>query len=502
MTYYRSTSLPIDIKELLEGEVVESSRIEYKSGWNPNSIIHSICAFANDIDNMNGGYLIIGVDEKDGMPILPPTGIAKEKLDSIQKSLFEKCHFIEPLYIPRIQKYEYEGKLLLVLWIPAGYSRPYKASIDVSSHQSEKAFYIRKGSVTIKADSDQVKELYDRSQILPFDDRENPYASVDDLSLELMREHLKKVGSDLYKLSNNMSKEELARDMGLVRGPKEAPCVNNIGILMFSEKVNDNIFFPDSVINLVNMPEPTGDGMEERCFKGPIQQQLERALTFINSNVIAKKYFKPDGVIETKTVFNYPFNAVKEAIANAVYHRSYQIHEPITVVVTPAYIEIKSFPGFDKTITDAMISQHKIRSFSTYRNRRIGNFLKELHLTEGRNTGIPKMMASMKENGSPEPVFMTDPERTSLIVRLPVNPEFDKGTSLLRLNPHKQRTAEELKKDILTILSSEPMSARRIAKELGYAGVSKAMKNSLDDLLSDSYISVDGSGRWSKYRLK
>ena len=43
-----------------------------------------------------------------------------------------------------------------------------------------------------------------------------------------------------------------------------------------------------------------------------------------------------------------------------------------------------------------------------YRNSRIGDFLKEMDLTEGRSTGIPKMRFFMKRNGSPKPVFKTD----------------------------------------------------------------------------------------------
>ena len=54
-------SIPINIDDLINQRVVESTRIEFKSDWNPNPIIHSICAFANDIDNVGGGYIIIGV---------------------------------------------------------------------------------------------------------------------------------------------------------------------------------------------------------------------------------------------------------------------------------------------------------------------------------------------------------------------------------------------------------------------------------------------------------
>ena len=51
--------IPLKIETLLEGRVVEHDRVEYKTGWNPNDIIHSICAFANDYDNSNGGYIVI-----------------------------------------------------------------------------------------------------------------------------------------------------------------------------------------------------------------------------------------------------------------------------------------------------------------------------------------------------------------------------------------------------------------------------------------------------------
>lgn len=56
--------LPINIKDLISGRIVESDRIEYKKGWNPGSIYRSICAFANNIEDIGGGYIIIGVEEK------------------------------------------------------------------------------------------------------------------------------------------------------------------------------------------------------------------------------------------------------------------------------------------------------------------------------------------------------------------------------------------------------------------------------------------------------
>jgi predicted HTH transcriptional regulator len=53
--------IPLKLETLLKGRVVESDRVEYKRGWNPSDVIHTICAYANDFDNTNGGYIVIGI---------------------------------------------------------------------------------------------------------------------------------------------------------------------------------------------------------------------------------------------------------------------------------------------------------------------------------------------------------------------------------------------------------------------------------------------------------
>ena len=60
---------------------------------------------------------------------------------------------------------------------------------------------------------------------------------------------------------------------------------------------------------------------------------------------------------------NYPYAAVEEILSNAVHHRSYQIGEPINVRITPTAMEITSFPGFDRSITDEKNSVKPIWRF-------------------------------------------------------------------------------------------------------------------------------------------
>lgn len=87
--------LPINVQDLLRQRTVEGERIEYKAGWNPDPIIRTLCAFANDFENLGGGYVVIGQDcDANGQPVFPPTGLATNQLDKIQQELLAACQLI------------------------------------------------------------------------------------------------------------------------------------------------------------------------------------------------------------------------------------------------------------------------------------------------------------------------------------------------------------------------------------------------------------------------
>ena len=125
-------ALPININGLMAGSIVESERIEFKKGWNPESVIHAISAFANDINNLGGGYIILGVEEKDGKPILPPSGISLNEIEKIQKELLNLCHLIKPNYFPVAEPIDFLGKKIFIIWVPGGQNIPYQAPISLS----------------------------------------------------------------------------------------------------------------------------------------------------------------------------------------------------------------------------------------------------------------------------------------------------------------------------------------------------------------------------------
>lgn len=79
-------AIPTNIKTLLSGGVVEWARIEFKETWNAEASLKSVCAFANDLDNWGGGYIVIGVEESEGYPVYPLKGVSVDKIDSYQKN--------------------------------------------------------------------------------------------------------------------------------------------------------------------------------------------------------------------------------------------------------------------------------------------------------------------------------------------------------------------------------------------------------------------------------
>lgn len=80
-------ALPINITDLLNKQKIESNRIVFKKGWNPESIYHSICAFANDFDDLGGGYILVGVDSDEATVI--PTIQSELKKNGSPRAIIE-----------------------------------------------------------------------------------------------------------------------------------------------------------------------------------------------------------------------------------------------------------------------------------------------------------------------------------------------------------------------------------------------------------------------------
>jgi ATP-dependent DNA helicase RecG len=410
-------SLPINIDKLIHGKSVETERLEFKKGWNPEKIIHTICAFANDINNWGGGYIIIGIDEDNGQAVLPPEGVPQKDIDKIQKEVLGLAHQIQPNYFPIIDTIIFQGKHIVVLWCPAGDNRPYTAP-STQGKKSQRNSYVRIGSESIIAKGENLNRLNELSVRIPFDDRVNHQATINDLDLGIIRSYLQEINSELFKESATMPFVELCQAMNIVKGSSENILPVNVGLLFFSKEPEK--FFQRSWIELVWHKDNSVKKFQEIYFKGTLQKQLRDALSFIKNNIIVENVVKHPDRAEAERFFNFPYQAIEESLSNAVYHKSYEIGSPIEIQIWEDKIEISSFPGPVPPVDAKILKTHKRIISREYRNRRIGDFFKELTLTEGRATGFPTIYETMENNGSSKPIFETDDDRTYFLTVLPV----------------------------------------------------------------------------------
>ena len=419
-------ALTINIEDLLNKNRIESDRIEFKKGWNPVTIYHSICAFANDIDNIGGGYVVVGVEEENGVAKRPVCGIPEASLDKIQREIHQYNQLIEPLYAPRLSVEEVDGKKILVIWVTSGNNRPYTVPSDVTAKLKKPVFYIRYGSSSIEAKGELLDQLRDLANRVPFDDRGNEDIPLSEISPLLLKDYLEKVGSKLAAADFTSNLAHILEQMDLLEGPVEKRQVKNVAAMMFSE--NPAKFFKETQVDIVLFPEGRENNpdniIEVPAIKGPVPKMIGDALSYLRTNVIKERITKPADNERSEKHFNYPFQALEEAVVNALYHRNYQEREPVEITIEPDRISILSYSGPDRSISMQAIKEAKSLRSRRYRNRRLGEFLKELDLTEGRATGIPTIQKALAENGSKPASIETDDDRSFFLIDIPCHPNF------------------------------------------------------------------------------
>ena len=478
-------ALHINIEDLLSARTVESDRIEYKKGWNPDAIYRTICAFANDFENIGGGYIIVGAEEKNGRAKRPIKGIPAEQLNAIQKEMIGFNNLIRPYYAPKINIQTFDDQNLLVIWVPAGMDRPYEVPENIKAKEKKYRYYIRKYASTVQTGKNEREELLNLSQRIPFDDRLNQQASIDDISPSLVREYLVTIESELLNEFDKVPLVEIYRSMDLVQGSEEMLFPKNIALMMFNFRPDK--FFPYSQIEIIEFPKGLGDPTfyEKPAITGPIHIQIQKALEQLKNIALKERIYKLPDKAEAERVWSYPFRAIEEAVVNSVYHRSYEIREPIEIRILPDAIEIISYGGPDRSIKLDEVRQGIIRN-RRYRNRRIGDFLKELDMTEGRGTGIPIIRREMEKNGSPRPLFETDENYSYFIATLPIHPAFrpdegvNEGVNTSQQSDNKLSTihsiiregvsegvSEGISEIIIILLKTEGLNAIEIAERTG-----------------------------------
>ena len=419
----------IDLKELSQRE---SEKVEWKENGDDKNIVKSISktisAFANDISNFGGGYVVCGAKEiKDeyGFPRLKFTGLSADKLKEIEGKVLQHCRdYISPSLAPVVQELinpEDESKRILVFIVTSG-SQAHTYRDGESSN-----YYVSIGRETRAAKNGIFRQLMEsKQQVIPFDKRPNPNTSEKDIDILLFRDCM----NDMELLQPNKQIEDYFSDSEqiaefipplLVKNSLDnSICLRNFALLMFGKKKSITLNFPDTYLILsvyygVDRSEPSG---KQYVLTGSIIEQAKKTIDLLETQTYVlfdKTSDKPNKEI-------FPKRALQEAVVNAIVHRDYQIGEPVRITVFSDRIEIRS-PG----TLHWGIDREKFKSGKVspkWRNQSFAYLFKKLKLAQAEGQGISTIIRTMREEGCPDPIFEVEEENVTCI--LPANPNLIK----------------------------------------------------------------------------
>jgi ATP-dependent DNA helicase RecG len=235
-------------------------------------------------------------------------------------------------------------------------------------------------------------------------------------------------------------------------------------------------------------------------------------MDFFSTNILYETVEKVSGKQEANRYWNYPYDALEEAVVNSLYHRDYAQHEPVEITIEPEGISILNCPGPDRSIPMSAIEKGDILKSRRYRNRRLGDFLKELDLTEGRSTGVPTIQEKLADNGSPRATFETTEDRLTFLIHIPIHagcgnkPATEKTTVSTteksaigseKNGSGSEKSSEKNQAIISAIRLNPKVTAAEIAMKLGVS--SRAVEKRIKTLRENGVIrriGGDKGGYW------
>ena len=386
----------------------ETQSIELKAANQgcPTRMFDTLSSFSNQD---GGGIIIFGISEEDDYGI-----VGVYDAQDLQHRVAEQCKQMEPTIRPLFTVATINDKTLVSAEIPG---------VDISTRP---VYY--KGAGRIKGSFVRVGEAdepmteyeiysYDAYRRRVRDDiRIAEFADVSHFKQETIKEYIAAIKKDKENTAK-LSDEQILNLMGVVKDGKPTLA----GVLCFSEY--PQAAFPQLCITAVVVPGiKLGDkGIDGERFiankriEGTIKEMMEEAEFFVARN-IREKTIITDGQRNDKP--EYPINAVREAVLNAVMHRDYSIHTegtPVRLLMFNDRLEIWNDGGlYGKLTIDSLGKVH-----ADTRNQVLANILEMQKVAENRYSGIPTIREEMSELGLPEPVF--ESRRGNFVVTLKNN---------------------------------------------------------------------------------
>ncbi len=389
----------------------ENSGVEFKrDDVRPEDLAKELCAIAN----LEGGHVLLGV-EKDGSisGLTRTAGEAEEWVMNICRG-----DHLRPPLIPYWETVAVDERVVGVVTLPADLpDKPYKAKRGRAWQ-----VFIRRGSTSVDASREEEARLYQASGLVRYDTRAVAGTSLDDLDLRRLHAYFEFVREqeapddqadwEVLLVNTDFMLEDRGRRIATVGG-----------LLLFGH--NPNRWLPQAGVTAVAYQGTERDyaAREDERLRGPItplvdaaseiveRGVVDQAIDFVNRNI--GHAAELDGA-RRQDQTDYPLEAVREAVVNAVAHRDYTIAvTDIEIAVFDDRIEIISPGRLPNTVT-----VEKMRSgYRATRNELIKEVLRDYRYVDARGLGVPrKIVRLMLEVNGTDPDLVEEDDR--FILRL------------------------------------------------------------------------------------
>jgi len=420
---------------------IESNELELKRGYT-KSYLKTVCAFANE----RNGKIIFGIaDGGDIIGIEDDTQIRHQIENAIYDGLKPTPEF-------KLDVNEIDGKKVVTLTVFRGSAIPYL-------YQGKA--YMRVDTSTFVADAFRMRKWFEENSNINFE--ESLVDGTDGFGFD----SLKKAFEEITGMTNFTDGALIT--LGLMRNGKYTQAGR-----FFSD---DNSF--SFGIDVVKFGRDSSEFIKrKRLTNQSLLKQFNEVMDFFDN------YYHDYEVIENgerKSRIKLPRNAFREALANAVVHRNYQINANIQIEFWDDRVKITSPGGLTSDISE---KQYLSGGISVPRNAVIANIFFRLKIIETFGTGIGRIKKEYLSFGQ-VPKFKVTPNTIEVI--LPV------------INYDQKNRLDNREEIITQLLKKGPASRSQIQKALELSP--STVKNLLSNLISQNKIERFGKGTATKYRL-
>jgi ATP-dependent DNA helicase RecG len=464
-----------ELVELLRGEN-ESQTLEFKESFDAASLGKAIAGFATS----GHGRIVIGVKKnKTPVPSKYPEDI-EEKILSITSNLNPQLHGLKVERIPTGN-----GLDLIVVHVPRGFNPPYS---------SRGAYYCRDGNTTRTLNAEEIVRYKAEAGTYSYDaqpastnGRAATMADIDEFAVARFAKMLQEgrgINANFQNAHQVLSNLDLLQ-MGF------QPL--NAAVMMFGKE--PQLFVPGCSLSLDSYSgSDTSSSYNDRLrIEGDLLTLLRVAEAFIRRNI---RHASKIEAFERKDADEYPLEALREAVVNAVAHKDYTVPSDIAVKIFRDRIEITNPGGLPfKGLTKEDLMNGGGRSVR--RNPKIADLLLSANSMEKAGTGIPRMRALMQNHGLPQPEFNVTENWFQVIFRGPGENLFSvvknvRTGDLKGLNQRQFKAVE--------FLTQSPQStlANSSYRELTGATYPMAARD-LSGLVDRKLVRRIGQGRGTRY---